>query len=206
GHAGWVTVLASAPDGRSLASGGLGFAVHVVALPDGHEIARLAHRSTVNALAWSRDGRLLATGAGSMSDRIVRRPPQDDAAYVWDVTTGRQLMRLPHDHVVQAVALSPDATLLPTGSLHRNARPGGLRPGGETARVPHEDGVGQVVFSPDGRFIASASQPYLLGWQNQTVRVWDTSGHEIGRAVHEAGIRSIAFSPDGRLLASAGAD
>ena len=205
-HDGWVKVLAFAPDSRSLAAGGLDRVVRVVALPDGQELVRLAHRSMVNAIAWSRDGRLLATGTGSTTDRMVHRPPQDDAAHVWDVATGRRLARLAHDHVVQAVAFAPDASLLATGSLDRTARLWDVRTGTEVARVLHEDGVGQVTFAPDGRTVASGSQPYILGWQNQTVRVWETSGREIGRVVHEGGVRSIAFSPDGRYLASAGAD
>jgi WD40 repeat protein len=203
---GWVTVLAFAPDGRALAAGGLDPVVRVVTLPDGREITRLAHGSAVNAIAWSRDGGLIATGTGSTADRMGDRPPRDEAAHVWDVHTGQRLVRLAHDHVVQAVAFAPDASLLATGSLDRTARLWDVRTGSEIARVLHEDGVAQVAFAPDGRSVASGSQPYIIGWQNQTVRVWDTSGREIGRVVHEGGVRSIAFSPDGRYLASAGSD
>jgi WD40 repeat protein len=202
----WVTALAFSPDARLLASGGLDHTVRVTALADGREVLRAAHRSVVNRIVWSADGSLLATATGSPADRLVGRPPQDDAAHVWEVATGRQLARLPHDRAVEAVALSPDGSLVVTGSLDHTARVWETRTGREVARMVHEENVAQVAFAPDGRHVASGSGPYLAGFQQQTVRLWDTRGRELGRAVHEGGVRDLVFSPDGRYLLSGGSD
>lgn len=203
---GWVDTLAFSPDARALAAGGLDGVVRVTALTDGREILHAAHRSVVNAIAWSADGRRLATATGSLTDRMLGRPPQDDAAHVWDVASGRRVARLPHDHVVEAVALAPDGKLVASGSLDRLARVWDVATRREMARMAHEDGVAQVVFSPDGRRVASASRPYLVGWQQQTVRLWEIGGREIGRVAHGGGVRALVFSPDGTYLAAAGSD
>ena len=69
----------------------------------------------------------------------------------------------------------------------------------------HSGAVRAMSFARDGRQLASASE-------DQTIRLWSTSGDATGRAEarvlrgHGNQVLSLAFSPDGRMLASAARD
>ena len=206
-HKASVTHVAFNRDSTLMAAASLDHGVSVTSLRDGREVGRFAHGDAVNALAFSDDSRLIATGTGSFATRLSKGEPQDEAAYVWEIASGRRLARLPHPHVVEAVAFGADSRKLVTGCQDGSARAWDVETQSELVRVAHPDGVRIVRVSPDGRYVASASSPFLVASKDQTVQIWElANGREVGRITHEDGIRSIAFSPDGRRLASASAD
>ncbi len=97
------------------------------------------------AIAFSPDHKLLATGS---NDGIVE---------VWEVTNGRQVMRLEHLDRVNAVAFSPDGRLLATVSTDRTTRIWEIVSGQQFVRINDENNVQDVAFNPNGRYLATAS-------------------------------------------------
>jgi WD40 repeat protein len=103
------TALALSPDGRTLAAGftyrEAGNATHAIALMSlaVGRVERLlrGHTEAVKALSFSADGKWLAS---SSADRTVR---------VWDLDGKEEAEKVVNtDHVVYALALSPDGTRL----------------------------------------------------------------------------------------------
>jgi WD40 repeat protein len=184
-------VAAFAPDGATLAVGGLATVTlgHVASDPPRQTIRTEAGWTL--ALAFSRDGRLLAAAG----ERDVG---------VWDVATGRERAgRLPLRDVL-SLAFAPDGRSLATGDKGGSIRLWDLPTGRQRLAVrAHARYVTSLAFSDDGRVLASASRG-----DGRDARLWDAA---TGRALaalrgHTGPVQSVAFAPGGRALATAGAD
>ena len=107
-----------------------------------------------------------------------------------------------HADAVEAVAWSPDGTLLVSASKDHTVRLWGRVNGQALATLSgHADAVEAVAWSPDGRYLASVSL-------DETVRLWDTTTRQALATLsgHTSPVMAVAWSPDGRYLASASYD
>jgi WD40 repeat protein len=109
-------------------------------------------------MGFSPDGRLLALGRG-------------EAIQLWDLAAGKRLRTLGgHDSAVDAVAFSPDGTLLVSGGQDETVRLWRVATGEELGRLQgHRGAVRSLVFSADGKTLVSASD-------DATALVWDVPG------------------------------
>jgi RNA polymerase sigma factor (sigma-70 family) len=188
--------LALDADGRSLALASED-SVRLWEVSTGKQGKTLEDSAGLDCLTFARDGRTLAGGRS------------DGTFQLWDVTTGRKLLKpFPgHRGLVGCVAYSPDGRTLATGSvLEGTIRLWKASTGEEVRRwEAHRKkdaaptGPLGLVFSPDGKTLVSAGS-------ERVVRLWDVS---TGKETHsfetgqEARVfpNTIRFSPDGKLLA-----
>jgi WD40 repeat protein len=220
-HAGRVTALAFAPDGRTLATGGSDAAVAVWDVATGHRQRTLkGHRGAVLALAFSDDGATLA----SSDARGVAR--------LWDLSGPGPSRRLTSDTPPAPtfyLAYSPDGRWLATAKslplsalnadpaevLARRLPPSDWR--GEvwlwdarTGRLVHRlmadpSLVYRVAFAPDGRTVAT-------GGRDSVVKLWDIATGRLARSLPgrpsghlnylQDAVGALAFSHDGTRLAA----
>lgn len=107
-----------------------------------------------------------------------------------------------HQAWVWDVALSPDGTLLASGSADRSIRIWEVETG-ELLEIltAHEAAVGALAFSPDGSRLVSGA------WDG-SLAVWDTETWEPVRVTFEPGARihSLSFMVDGLLFATGTSD
>lgn len=119
-----VRSLDVAPDGRWIATGHAAIAVDsdkwddpenaVIRLWDpeaGREVRKLVgHKAGIDCVDFSPDGRLLVSGSGGqyLNDKIYEKAAADNSIRVWDVSTGRQLVRQNLPKAVKCVTFSPD--------------------------------------------------------------------------------------------------
>src|SRR5258706_188750 len=105
--------------------------------------------------------------------------------------------RMTHDKLVYAVAFSPDAKSLASGSEDKTIKLWDVATGkaGGTLKG-HTDWVRTVAFSPDGKMLASGSR-------DTTIKLWDVATGKERAALkgHKLMVFSVAFSPDGKTLA-----
>jgi WD40 repeat protein len=158
----------------------------------------LGHNADVNAAAYAPNGSTLAT-AGPRVVKAINVPP-DNTILLWD--TGALAMKAAlagHTGPVNALAFSPDSTLLASASDDTTVILWNAASGAEIARLEgHDVPLRAVAFSPDGALIASADTA-------GTVIIWDAQTREPVRTL-ESGVQvnAVAFSPDSALLATGG--
>jgi WD40 repeat protein len=139
---------AFSPDGKWIASTGLGF-VHVHDAANGKVLHRLPRSNEhVWCVSFSPDGKMLAAGQGQQ----VRR---------WRTDTWEEFASgSGHGGPVKAVAFSPDGRSIATGGLDNTIRIWSWPEAQEMRRI---DGVGdawgvqQLAFSPDGRTLCATA-------------------------------------------------
>ena len=104
---------------------------------------------------------------------------------------------LSHAQSVGCLAVSPDGTMLASGSSDRTVKLWELNTGTEIRTLTgHFGEVEAITISPDGDILAS-------GRADTTVRLWELkTGRELCRLDHPHKVRSLAFNPNGQILAS----
>jgi WD40 repeat protein/transcriptional regulator with XRE-family HTH domain len=187
--------VAWSPDGKLLASATVrrGVLLWEVEASSGRWIGRELSL-WIRRLTFSPDGNLLLAGA------------EDGDLYMWDVSDGRLLQRLPGNHgAAMSVAWSPDGTRLASVGMSRG--------GGELlvwdaqtgARLYHlhepSASLYALAWTPDGAGLVSGGSDGRLIW-------WDLR-HGVRvrvRKAHEGTVQALKLSPDGTRLASCGDD
>jgi WD40 repeat protein len=148
-------------------------------------------------LAFSSDGKRLATAMGSF-------------AFVWDLTTGSQLLKATHAESVETlatqqwitdVAISPDGKFLAYVSKGDNlARIWNVETGRQILQLQHDSRVAAVAFDTGGTKLTTGSY-------DGTSRVWEIpSGRELERSSHPGGAEVVVFSADGGRVAAGDMD
>ena len=191
----WFNRVAFTHDGRhALVTGG---ALILMDLLDGKESRRELELAFARlGLAISHDGRQFATG--HQHDPIVR---------IGDIKTGKVTQTLQgHKSGVHAVAFSPAADRLVSGSLDGTLRLWDLKSGKEVKRFPGvTDQIRSVDYSADGKQILSGHFGPKSGFH---VRLWDAeTGKEIYKLKgHSQDVTAVFFLSNGNSLVSAGMD
>jgi len=131
-----------------------------------------------------------------------------DFASVWDVTSGKQLLKATHAASSDALtprqwivnaAISADGEFLAYAARgDRSARVWKVETGREILELKHDSAVAAVSFSADGTMLGTGSY-------DGTARVWELpSGHELERVSHAGGAEVVAFSLTGSRFAAGG--
>jgi WD40 repeat protein len=184
-----VTILATAPTGRTLAFGTADGTLHLwdLARRSGRQLA--GHAGAINAIAFAADGRSLVTGG------------RDHSVRLWNTAAGTGRILGWHDGLVRDVRLSPtDPALVASGGADQKVRLWSITGSGDRVFHGHTDMVNAVMFSPDGKTLASVAP-------DRQVRLWDVAtGDSRVLGGHRGDLGDVVFSPDGTLLVSSGYD
>ena len=173
GHSHGIWSVAIAPDGLTLASGGVDRLVRIWDTETGRLLRSLrGHTNDIRAVVYTPDGQTLATGS---DDRTIR---------LWNPRTGEPLKLLftRYDHNVCSLSLSPDGLMLARGSHNKDIKIWEVTTGTELMTLLGKDQYDHhwspcVAFSPDGIHLASGTD---IG----KIKLWEVlpSGEE--KALH----------------------
>jgi len=196
---GYLQTIALSPDGKTIASP---IGPRLWDVNSGKEWPQFAHHEMgANCAAFSPDGKSLAA------------PGKDRAIHVWDLATGKELLRFGDQSLgatpIRSIAYSPDGKILTTTNDYGMIRASGKVDFWEvaTGKQIRTFASGKMVsyhslaFSPNGKLLVTGS-----GWwgRDSGIRLWDVStGLEIEPSVPQVdSALSVIFSPDNRYLIS----
>ncbi len=211
------TLMAFSPDGKTIASGGLGIIRlwhtetndHIdINLSDPKDGSLVSFLFEAKSLAFSPDGKKLVSGTQAGDVRM------------WDVETGLALANLIEQHpdskierddngkiiritygrAITALAFSRNNDHIAVGNIEK-IRMLGSKKQFRFEETKHGTGAEALVFSPDGTVLVS-------GTHGGNIMLWDLlSGNKINTLNgHTQPVETLVFSPDGKTLVSTGQD
>jgi WD40 repeat protein len=207
GHHKVVACLACSADGKLVASVDADRTLILWDVATGEILHTLQAPSARrrDLLAFSQDGKTLASA-----------DPKGGKVVCWDTADGKEIRTIQAETkqlYLVSLALSPDGSLLATGTLSNIPKLWQVKTGVEekAVRLGGDGGelVTQLAFSPDGKTLAvvgytvkGLSRPYYVC----RVVLWDVREKTVrGEVEGGSGKASgVAFSPDGKTLAVSG--
>jgi len=231
--------VAISPDGQQVAAGGSDGKVRTWRVDNREALKEIALGKPVSAILYSPDGLLLAASSAHgvslhylRDDRQQILPAQntremvfssdgrllctasEGVVTIWDAATGDRVRELPITGKVDALAVSPDGSLVAAGGYDNTFHVWQVSTGQQLMQGRHDSGsasmplrlgsrdggVFAVAFFKDGKYVVS-------GGQDHSVRVWEVAtGKEMFRGYQADSVYAVAFSPVAPLLASGGMD
>ena len=196
---GAVNAVGFSPEGTILAAAGDDAKIRLWDVKTQTQIDVLdTNTGGVSSIAFSPDGKTLASLSGQSQHKRYWLKGGDMAVRLWDMKTRKQIAMLQnHMAEIQAVALSPDGTLLASGRRDGVVALWDMQTQKLLATLrDHTGAVQSVAFSPDGDLLASG--------ERENTRLWDVQTKEQIAIFKKQNIlvESVAFSPDGKILAS----
>ncbi len=183
--------VATSPDGRYLAAGGMSPEVLMYDLQTGDRLAPPAtHRDWVMEVGWSPDMRWFASSSFG-GKVVVQRWPSLEVVGTYSAP-----------EVAYTFDFHPTQPLFAWGAHDGQVRLVDLTTGQQTASIStNVGGVLYTAFTPDGHALVSGGEDGVVYFHDLA------SGDQVASwTAHGAGITSVAFSPDGALVATGGDD
>jgi len=194
-----ICSVAVAPNGRTLATGGLDRITKLWDLTTGQETGHLDNRAGQQVVAFSPDGKMLATGC------------VDSGVRLFDLSTGEVRTALGHTGWVWSLAFSPDGKKLVSAGADGLIQVWEI--GKLYQRQPllrQSSHVQTIAYSPDGRILATNSAEGAAElWDARTGQLRldldkadAAQGHATGASGRPALATwsSLACSPEGNAL------
>jgi dipeptidyl aminopeptidase/acylaminoacyl peptidase len=147
-------------------------------------------------------GALITSGSFSPDGKFVATVSLDKAASVWEVATGRETARFPHDVYLNAARFSADGAKLATAGRDGTVTIFDMTNGAEIMSLrAGEDDINDVAFSPDGSRLATASA-------DDTIVLWDTATGTVIATLkgHISDVASLWFGGNNTTIYSIGRD
>jgi WD40 repeat protein len=200
GHGADVSALATAPDGKMLASQDEDATLILWNIRAGREVRRFpglatnlearikAQKHWFPGVAFARNGDLIA----ACDERGLG---------LWEIATGRAMGHIAKlRSAIRSLCVSPDGKTL-AGSDDRGACLWDVASGRELASSPHA-GAAALAFSPAGHMLATGEQNAIGLWNMETGRLLRQLRPEKNLNLDVARFASVAFAPDGKTLAA----
>lgn len=209
GVQGMLNAAALAPDGKTLAVGGVGFAsdnwggnIYMLSLATGQiERVLTGHERAIFALAFDSAGKRLISGSF------------DQTARIWNIGTGEtEHVLRGHTKPIYGITFSPDGRHCATGSHDKTAAVWNVATGERLWTMnEHAAEVRSVAWSRDGQTLATASDDttirlWNVGWVSSPSAKPASAAYKTFNKLGEHSISAVTFTADGQRLLYAQGD